>query len=1202
MKIKAAITKLMKSAGMALALVLLTFLTLIPAAALAGQEVEPNDNLGQANAVVLADPMRGTFGYAGDVDFYKIAVTTPGRLRCSITNPPSNIRAQIALYSRHADYLYVTASAVNDGDDVHVTYDVTEPGTYFIRLNDRDNHIAADPYTFTATFTPIVDAYEPNNELGQATLVTATTMSGTLFDRSDVDFYRIYAAAGATLRIHVDSPAEMRTALALYSPDLDYMYVTGQAVNPGDPVTVEHTVSVAGLYYIQLRDAQGLAHMTPYTLSVTGGNPGYVPAWTPVTVEVEDNGRIGKANDIDVGNAISGTIAPAGDKDWFRLNASTVGQLTISLDAVPAELQLRFALHNSSGGHLLSGQPTNIGGKFAISYDVTPPGVFYLRLDDTDSQRTSGGIYTFSTALVAVNDPYEPNDNYGDATPLSQLNRVSAYIFKTGDEDWYRVTTTAANPLQFILSDLPSNITPDAAIYNASKEYLAGKTGAAGMDMELAYTLPGPGTYYIRIRDGGNDNASTAPYTMTIHGATFSAFAPTARIDQIVPGSIVVGDKVDFTGSGFDSDGTITGYSWRSSIDGTLSTAAAFSTTVLSMGTHTIYFKVQDNSGIWSTEVRQVVYVGSSVSDEVENNDLIGQANEIALGRPVRGKINVQGDVDFFKVYLSRPGRLTCTVTNVPDNLRLYLAYYGRNLNYLYVTGSASQDGDSVTISMNVTEPGFYYLRLNDRDNHFTADYTYTLTASFVEAADPQGANNTMLDAFALTTDTVQGYIFPDGDQDWFRVWVDAGQTLGVAVTETPPNLRPYVALYGRNRDYLYATSYAENKGDNPPVLNRDFTEAGYVYIRITDRDNAFNETLTYRLTVTGARPGYAPPEVSVSAEVESNDVIADANMIVPEGPVSGGMGKAGDLDWFRFGVTTPGIIHARLSPVPSSMRGRLQLYRGDASYLSGRDATNAGDAMTLDTRINRPGIYYIRIDDLDLTVTTDPYRLLVSVTPAVDVHEPNDVIGDATLLKDQNRTQALIFDQGDEDWYRVSVEAGSNLQVTVADIPPEIRPQIEIYDYSGSYLAGKTATNAGQELTLAMTIDTAMDCYFRIRHAGNNSFSTAPYTLIINGARFNAYTPLAHIDAVSPNPAAAGQAVTLEGHGTEADGQLMGYAWRSSLDGPLSASRVAVLDQLSSGTHTIYFKVMDNDHVWSPETSAILYYGVPAPPGGGAQ
>jgi len=52
-----------------------------------------------------------------------------------------------------------------------------------------------------------------------------------------------------------------------------------------------------------------------------------------------------------------------------------------------------------------------------------------------------------------------------------------------------------------------------------------------------------------------------------------------------------------------DSDGgDIFAYSWRSSIDGALNSSSSFSTSALSTGQHTIYFKVQDDMGSWSTE------------------------------------------------------------------------------------------------------------------------------------------------------------------------------------------------------------------------------------------------------------------------------------------------------------------------------------------------------------------------------------------------------------------------------------------------------------------------------------------------------------------------------------------------------------------------------------------------------------------------
>ena len=84
---------------------------------------------------------------------------------------------------------------------------------------------------------------------------------------------------------------------------------------------------------------------------------------------------------------------------------------------------------------------------------------------------------------------------------------------------------------------------------------------------------------------------------------------PIAHIDSITPNPATEGKTVTFTGHGTDTDGTIVAYNWRSSKDGQLSTLASFSTSSLSVGTHTIYFKVQDNNGAWSSEVSDTLVI-----------------------------------------------------------------------------------------------------------------------------------------------------------------------------------------------------------------------------------------------------------------------------------------------------------------------------------------------------------------------------------------------------------------------------------------------------------------------------------------------------------------------------------------------------------------------------------------------------------------
>ena len=90
----------------------------------------------------------------------------------------------------------------------------------------------------------------------------------------------------------------------------------------------------------------------------------------------------------------------------------------------------------------------------------------------------------------------------------------------------------------------------------------------------------------------------------------FGSLPPTASIGSISPDTALQRvDIVEFRGNGTDEDGSVVIYQWRSFIDGTLSDQKDFDmpASELSPGTHTIFFRVKDDDGLWST--RDVGYV-----------------------------------------------------------------------------------------------------------------------------------------------------------------------------------------------------------------------------------------------------------------------------------------------------------------------------------------------------------------------------------------------------------------------------------------------------------------------------------------------------------------------------------------------------------------------------------------------------------------
>ena len=86
---------------------------------------------------------------------------------------------------------------------------------------------------------------------------------------------------------------------------------------------------------------------------------------------------------------------------------------------------------------------------------------------------------------------------------------------------------------------------------------------------------------------------------------------------------------------------------------------------------------------------------------------------------------------------------------------------------------------------------------------------------------------------------------------------------------------------------------------------------------------------------------------------------------------------------------------------------------------------------------------------------------------------------------------------------------------------------------------------------------------------------------------------PTAYIDNISPAEPVADETITFQGHGTDPDGEVVAYRWRSSIDGDLGVES-SFTAALSQGNHTIYLKVQDNNGNWSPEVRTTVVVSAP--------
>jgi hypothetical protein len=83
----------------------------------------------------------------------------------------------------------------------------------------------------------------------------------------------------------------------------------------------------------------------------------------------------------------------------------------------------------------------------------------------------------------------------------------------------------------------------------------------------------------------------------------------------------------------------------------------------------------------------------------------------------------------------------------------------------------------------------------------------------------------------------------------------------------------------------------------------------------------------------------------------------------------------------------------------------------------------------------------------------------------------------------------------------------------------------------------------------------------------------------------------------VSPNPADFGQSVTFTGTGSDSDGTVVAYEWASNLNGVIGNQASFSTSSLSSGTHSISFRVQDDLGQWSfDDTETLTIHPPPSP------
>ena len=354
------------------------------------------------------------------------------------------------------------------------------------------------------------------------------------------------------------------------------------------------------------------------------------------------------------------------------------------------------------------------------SHSWSSPGTYYVKAKATDSNGASSGWS--SSRAVTITKLNNPPTAYIDSISPNPADQGQSVSFSGHGTD----------------PDAGDSITG----YNW-RSSIDGQLSTASSFSSSSLSV-GTHTIYFKVEDSHSTWSTEVTRTLTINPISH---APTAYIDSISPNPADQGQSVSFSGHGTDPDAgdSITGYNWRSSIDGQLSTASSFSSSSLSVGTHTIYFKVKDSHSTWSTEATRTLTINPVATHPLTINSTDG-GNVTTPGEGVKGPydygdvvnltatadsgyqfVNWTGDVDTIADVDSRTTNITMNgnysiMANFEETPVTYNVTVKIEPSTTYVSLGGSFTIDAVIDNPSAQPVAMHQICLNFDPNYFTVD------------------------------------------------------------------------------------------------------------------------------------------------------------------------------------------------------------------------------------------------------------------------------------------------------------------------------------------------------------------------------------------------------------------------------------------------------------------------------------------------
>jgi hypothetical protein len=353
----------------------------------------------------------------------------------------------------------------------------------------------------------------------------------------------------------------------------------------------------------------------------------------------------------------------------------------------------------------------------------------------------------------------------------------------------------------------------------------------------------------------------------------------------------------------------------------------------------------------------------STTTTSPSNNNQIGDASEIKLDQPVGQAINPAGSSNFYRFHAETSGNLELKLEIIPKDMRPEIHLRDKNFGEIAYK-SASNPGDSLRLEKDILGPGWFYIEVRDQDGKAHSE-SYALKTSFQPAPDRHEPNpNFFRSAEVKSAQTVDAYICPGGDEDYYRIYAETSGIIELKLEAVPKDMKSEISIRDMSSSQT-AYASASNAGDKVR-LEKDVQGPGWFYIMVRDLNGkAYSEPYSLKVSFKPAADQY-----------EHNPNLFRATEIALGQSINAYICPGGDEDYYKLRVDGQQILNIRLENVPADMKSEISIRDKSSSQIAYASASNPGDKVRLEKDVQGPGWFYIMVRDLNGKAYSEPYTI----------------------------------------------------------------------------------------------------------------------------------------------------------------------------------------------------------------------------------